>query len=642
MAIRETDLIAPQLFGEINKSLGNSLRILDSKDSVIGREEELKQLRVVTNKKERPVACAVGGQGAGKSALVSAYKNELEEQGIRTEVFQLKVGEMADDPDQLKARMNTLLEQMKRYKDEALKKDANAEIILFIDEVHMVISIFGEGSKIGGDLLKESLARAEEFINVITATTFDEYQSYIVHDKALSRRLNKITINETSPPLTFNILKDWLYKQSIDENNKERIDYTKWVSDDILKQIIHANRAYQENEYEPAKSIDVLSSVISDSEVYKEPITKETLARVFRIQYNIDIGFSVDPDKVMEVFKSRIKGQPFATEEYRKMIEQIAFQLYPDSNAPRGVMLAIGTTGSGKTEACKALAYALFGDDKAFVNISMTDYADEDGDIRIRKKIGEDVSRNPFTIVLLDEVEKASQRVINVLLPILDEGTVVYHSKGRDNTVAEHRVSLKNTIIIATSNAGVKVMEKIQQADDMKYVGEELTEEMEISVQNMMSDVRIGLENVMKPEFLARFKSIIPFRTLDDDTLLEIADLQLSNTLGRIYDVKGIYVDRPPAQEWIYSDTKMKIDEISMYVVKERMGDETNTGQKGAREIQNVLADILNKIIRASRRNPHCKKFKLTTNGKCRFANRDTVEMRGLIRVEPVDEFRSA
>lgn len=642
MASRETQLLAPQLFGEINKSLGNSLRILDSKDSVIGREEELKQLRVVTNKKERPVACSVGGQGAGKSALVSAYKNELEEQGIRTEVFQLKVGEMADDPDQLKARMNTLLEQMKRYKDEALKVDPHAEIILFIDEVHMVISIFGEGSKIGGDLLKESLARAEEFISVITATTFDEYQSYIVHDKALSRRLNKITINETSPSLTFNILKDWLYKQSNDENNKERVNYTKWVSDDILKQIIHANRAYQENEYEPAKSIDVLSSVISDSEVYKEPITKETLARVFRIQYNIDIGFSVDPDKVMEVFKSRIKGQPFATEEYRKMIEQIAFQLYPDSNAPRGVLLAIGTTGSGKTEACKALAYALFGDDKAFVNISMTDYADEDGDIRIRKKIGEDVSRNPFTIVLLDEVEKASQRVTNVLLPILDEGTVVYHSKGRDNTVSEHRVSLKNTIIIATSNAGVKVMEKIQQADDMKYVGEELTEEMEISVQNMMSDVRIGLESVMKPEFLARFKSIIPFRTLDDDTLLEIADLKLSDTLKRIYDVKGIYVDRPSAQEWIYSDTKMKIDEISMYIVKERMGDETNTGQKGAREIQNVMNDILNKIIRASRRNPHCKNFKLTTNGECGFANRDTVEMRGLIRVEPVDEFRSA
>lgn len=633
--VSDSNLLAPELFGKINAELGDSLVPLESKDNVIGREDEIKQMRVVLNKKERPVVCLVGGQGTGKSAIAGSYKNRLESQGKHVEMFQLRIGEMADDPDKLKARMNTLLEKMKEYKDEALKIKPDAKIFLFIDEVHMVVSIFGEQSKIGGDLLKESLARAEEFIGVITATTFDEYQSYLIHDKALSRRLNRISINETSPSLTLKILKNWLAKESKPDGR----DYTKMIDTHLLKRIIQANRAYQENEYEPAKSIDVLSSVISDSEIYDEPITEKTLGRVFKAQYNIEIGFNIDPDKVMRIFRSRIKGQPLATAEYERMIREIAFQLYPDYNKPRGTLLSVGTTGTGKTEACKVLALALFGDKDDFIKISMTDYGDEDGDRRIRQKIGEEVSRKPFNILLLDEVEKASNRVINVLLPILDEGSVVYQTRGRDGTMVEHKVSLKNTIIVATSNAGVKVLQKIQEADDIKFTGEELTEEMEIQANNVISDIRQSLEaeKTMKPEFLARFGGIVPFRTLEVESLLEIARNQLDELIQRIYDVKGLWVTLPPDKDWSDYGTKMVIDAISMYIVRERMDDETNAGQKGAREIENVIRkDILSKIIYASDKHPYCDEFKLLTNGKSSFEDKHTAEKHGLIRVEPV------
>src|SRR5699024_9118017 len=186
----ENQLLKPELFNEINENLGGALTVLESNNTVLGRDNELNLLRVVLNKMERPVALLLGGQGKGTSVLVRDYMNHLKAEGHHVEVFQLKVGVMGDNNDLLKARMNSLLEELKRYKEEAHKADPNAKIILFIDEVHTVVSVFGKGSKIGGDLLKESLAESEKFIEVVTATTAKEYRDYIAGDLALDRRLN--------------------------------------------------------------------------------------------------------------------------------------------------------------------------------------------------------------------------------------------------------------------------------------------------------------------------------------------------------------------------------------------------------------------------------------------------------------------
>ncbi|NMK99761.1 ATP-binding protein, partial [Staphylococcus capitis] len=121
-------ILCPDLFKKINEDLGNSLTILESNKTVIGREEEMNAMKVILNKKERPVAFLVGGQGTGKSALARAYMNDLKSEGIHVEMFQLKIGMMGSDANELKARMNILLEKMKEYKDEALKKDSQAKI----------------------------------------------------------------------------------------------------------------------------------------------------------------------------------------------------------------------------------------------------------------------------------------------------------------------------------------------------------------------------------------------------------------------------------------------------------------------------------------------------------------------------------
>lgn len=631
-------LLKPELFNKINKNLGGSLTVLDSDKTVIGRDEELNALRVILNKKERPVGLLLGGHGTGKSVLARAYRNHLKSQGFHVEMFQLKVGLMGRDSDQLKARMNSLLEELKHYKEEALKIDPKAKIILFIDEVHMVISVFEEGSKLGGDLLKESLAEAEKFVQVITATTNKEYIDYIAGDKALDRRLNRIAINETSPSLTFNILKDWLVK--ITKDDEDGKDYTRMIDDSLLKRIIESNRIYNEDDFEPAKSIDVLSSVISDSEVYNEPPSELTLTRVLKTQYNIQMGFDFDPDKVIETFKSQIKGQPLATAEYERIIRKIAFNLYPDKDQARGRILSVGATGTGKTASCKALAFGMFGDPEAFELISMTDYSDRNGAQRLLERMGKILDQDPNSIILLDELEKGSDEAINVLLPVLEEGRVRYETEGRDGTITDHNKKMSNAIIIATANAGAELLEEIQNADDEEYTGEVLTKELKIKSRDMVAQVEktIG-EHVLKPELISRFDSVIPFRVLEDDTLLDIATKQLQQLLQRIYDKKGIHIKLPPDKDWSETSRPHYSNAVSMYIVKERMGDTTSAGSKNARQIAKIIEqDIESEIIETlgKKENAGITKYEIDTDGESYFENKDITEARGMIVVKPL------
>ncbi|WP_373194615.1 AAA family ATPase, partial [Mycobacterium marinum] len=261
----------------------------------------------------------------------------------------------------------------------------------------------------------------------------------------------------------------------------------------------------------------------------------------------IELGFSLDPYKIMEYFKSKIKGQPFATSEYERIIKKIAFQLYPDSQKPRGTILAVGTTGTGKTEACKTLAYAIHKDRNKYINISLTDYSDEDGARRMLEHIGQELDEDANSIILLDEIDKGTDECINAMLPLLDEGRVKYETVGRDRTPTEHTSQANTAIVIATSNAGAELMEKIQDADDEAYLGEELTSELKIKARDIKKTLG---KNIFRPEFVARFDSVIPFRTLEDDTLLDIAHKQLTELLQRLYDVKDIYIQLPPKKDW--------------------------------------------------------------------------------------------
>lgn len=1001
------NMALPDLFNEINKDLGYALKPMESKDNVVGRENELIDLSIIMRRRETQVALLLAPAGTGKTALVGSWKNKKEASRDYVEVFQLEIG-LLGGGDILKRRMSTLLPKMKQYKDKLQEVKPNADVVLFIDEIHKVISTFGESTKIGGDLLKESLARAEEYVKVITATTPEEYNSYIAQDKPLARRFKTVRIQEVTPKVTLMILKNWLKTHS-----EPGEDLTSRVSESILKSIIIANRDYREGYYEPAKSIDVLTSLIARSDELGRNIDYSLLAEVFKKEYTIDLEFNVDPKKVMDTIKGRVLGQPLAIEMIQSTVEEIAFGLYEGAKRPRSTMIFPGTTGSGKsvdnnelvpiytkegkldykrhgdlkigdyvynrlgkpvritgvypqgkkrayrvtfrngasvvcndehlwtykhssgngsqhwkttelknlvdkgisrvdkrgrtihkfkvptneaiesepinyqthpylvgafigngslmndtlvlssndkfvdnkigkilespellynkhsydvifrlpknkrhglnhnrmnyhvkdifehlpeiyqkksheksipsiykqgsieqrwdliqglfdtdgsisksgtryrlrydttspqlaedikevlaslgfmstitshqrdtregiqhceytvivksgnkdkylffstpkkkdvafeaqnlvkkrekqfdaigiervedlgtesemqcimvddlehlycvtkdfivthnTEMAKALCEGITGDEKNLVVLSMTDYSDDNSEVRFRQVLGEAVGNNMSAVVLLDELEKASRAVRNVLLPVLDEGTVEYHREGADGRNVLQHVSLKNTIIIATSNAGAEALSVMNRYNEDEYTGEEATDEMIQKSRDISKTVTEALgAHGMSPEFIARFDNMVPFLTLHRKTLIRIARKQLEDMLHMLYTKKHIRVTLPPDKDWSKSGTKIVSDAISMYIVIERMSDETDAGKNGAREIRKVIkSEILSRIIRAYFEYPNVKEFELHTNGQTRFEVTDSASKEGLIRVRPKEE----
>lgn len=1001
------NIALPDLFDEINESLGYALKPMESKDNVIGRDKDLTNLSIIMRRRETQVALLLAPAGTGKSALVGAWKNKKEKSDNYMEVFQLEIG-LLGGGETLKRRMVTLLPKMKQYKDKLREKNPNADVVLFIDEVHKIISTFGESTKIGGDLLKESLARAEEYVKVITATTPEEYNSYIAQDKPLKRRFKTVRLQEVTPKVTLEILKNWLKKHA-----EPGEDLPSRVSDSLLRSIIIANRTYREGEYEPAKSIDVLTSLIARSDETGRAIDYSLLSELFKVEYTIDLSFDIDPKKVLDNIKRRVLGQPLAIEMIQSTIEEIAFGLYEGAKRPRSTMIFPGTTGTGKscnnstlvpiytkegkldykrhgdlkvgdyvynrlgkpvkvtgvypqglqreyrvtlrngasvicndehlwtykhgggnggkqwkttelknlidkgisrvdktgrtvhkfkvptneaieskpieyqthpylvgafvgngslmhdalilssndkfvdnkigkilespelfynkcsydvvfrlpeykrqglhrsrinyhakdifghlpeiyqkksheksipsiykqgsieqrwdliqglfdtdgsidksgsryrlrydttslqlaedikevlaslgfmstiasyqrdsregtqnreymvrvkaqnkdkhlffstpkkkdvaleaqnlvkkrekkfdaigiesvedlgtesemqcimvddpehlycvtkdfivthnTEMAKALCEGITGDEMNLIIISMTDYSDDNSEVRFRQVLGEAVSNNMSAVVLLDELEKASKSVRNVLLPVLDEGTVEYHREGADGRMVLQHVSLKNTIIIATSNASADALNVMNRYNEDEYTGEKATDEMIQKSRDISKTVTEALgADGMSPEFIARFDNMVPFLTLHRKTLIRIARKQLEDMLHMIYVKKHIRVTLPPDKDWSKSGTKIVSDAISMYIVIERMSDETDAGKNGAREIRKIIkSEILSRIIRAHFEYPNVKEFELHTNGLTRYEVTDSASKEGLIRVIPKEE----
>lgn len=648
--MNEVDNRITNVLNEANEQLGGALSLIEAKDNVVGREREVIDLQMILARRDTPVALLLAEAGVGKTALVSYLRYILEKrEGRNHYIFQLEVGLLGQEgTNELAARLNQLLVIMKKMKDEIHKFDPDADVILFIDEVHTVVSIFGVGSKIGGDLLKTTLARAEEYVDIITATTPDEYNTYISGDKPLSRRFKTLMLPEVTPRQTVDILRNWLKQKS-----KAHEDLTKVVSDRILKRIVKANKTYREQFSEPAKSIDVLSSLIARHDITNEQIDDKLLGEVFRVQYNVDLNFDIDPMEAMDIIKKRVLGQPLALRAIETAIKRIAFRADDSRKQPRGTFMFAGTTGTGKTEMAKAMSEAIFGSEQSMIKLSMTDYSHENADPEFRRDFGKRVTQNPSAVVLLDEIEKADVRILNSLLPMLDEGNFHYSDVGVDGAKLRYTVSLKNAIIILTSNAGSEALSDINRLSREKYVGESADEDMVAGSRELNTKVEEALGSKLKPEFLQRFQAIVPFVALNHNTLLRIANMQLEKLLKMIYVEKNIIVRLPPPRNfsrfgfkpedgysYIDESGNMRLfDEITMYIVLEAMASSSEANKNGARMIRKVIdTDIYPKIIDAYYEHRNDDVFYLRTNGKTRFETNEDAITKGAVIVKAHSE----
>lgn len=626
---------ANEFFEEMNKELGYSLtQLYEPKHNVIGRDSELHQLDILMQRPLTPIALLIGLAGAGKTAIVETWLKMQKQKNKNVVLLSLALGAMSSDGNTiLQKRMESLMPKLKEYQDILREQDPNTEVVLFIDEVHMVVSIFGKGSKLGGDLLKTSLARS--YVKVIAATTRIEYDSYIANDAPLARRFKNLAINEVNKTVTKQILQDsWLATYFYNESDV-RID------DKLLDKIIEANRLYRPQFAEPAKSIDILESAIAIHKVEKVDINEDIINRIFDEQYNITLNFQANFDHVYQTILNRVMGQPMALYTVGQAIKKLAFQLDNFSNRPKSTMLFIGSSGVGKTEMTKALAEGLYDNPNKYKTFNMADYALANTSPIFRSELGKTVSHDSTVIILLDEMEKAHKNVMQDLLAILDEGIVRHNEVGADGYLITHEVSLKNTIVIATSNVAANLFKDVNQYSRLRTT---ITQEnmnkysasLKQEYRDLENDIHDALRDAFSPEFVGRFSNIVPFYALHETTLIEICHRSIMKLIKQLNSrPEGYNVKVREPMKWSYGGYDLVASELTMYVCFELANiDDSNFG--GARAIKRYIDnEIFPNILDAILDNPDKRRFFVHTNGKCSFENPNFQVGLGDIVVEP-------
>lgn len=557
-------------------------------DPVIGREDEIKRVIQILSRRSKNNPCLIGEPGVGKTAIAEGLalkivNGEVPELLLNKTIYSLDLTSMVAGT---KYR-GDFEERIKKAMDEVIE---NKDVILFIDEIHNIMGAgAAEGAVDAANILKPSLARGE--IQVIGATTISEYRKNIEKDAALERRFQPVTVGEPTEEETVAILKGlrdkyeahhkvkitddaiesavklssryindrFLPDKAIDlvdeaasvvrlnaytlpQNLKDMEDEIKRLDaemqDAVTNQEFESAATLRDKENELKKLLDEEKTKWKNSSSHEaKAVTSEEIAQVVSSWTGVPVAQLTKEESerllnMEEILHKRIVGQDKAVSAISKAIRRGRVGL-KNPNRPIGSFIFLGPTGVGKTELCKSLAEAMFGDENAIVKLDMSEYMEKH---TVSKLIGsppgyigfdeggqltEKIRRKPYSVVLFDEIEKAHPDVFNMLLQILEDG-VLTDSQGR-------RVSFKNTIIIMTSNVGASKI-----TDEKQALGFGQSDGKPLSIEEL---VMPDLKRTFKPEFLNRLDDIIVFNQLDEDDIKEIARRMLKSLQKRTEDL---------------------------------------------------------------------------------------------------------
>lgn len=583
-------------------------------DPVVGREDEIARAIQILSRRTKNNPCLVGEPGVGKTAIV---------EGLALRIAQGQVPETVRGKRVLMLDLSGMVAGSK-YRgefEERIKKVIRevteaGNILLFLDEIHTLIGAGGaEGAIDASNILKPSLARGE--IQLIGATTLEEYRKYVEKDAALERRFQPVTVEEPTEEETVGILKGIVsrYEQhhqvGITEgaleaavklssryiNDRRLPDKAIDVMDEAaaavrlermespdadgdltarIKELdLHLEEAIRSGEYEQAgiwkKEQDELLSRYERRQKRLEKkrekelpeVTAEDIAKVISVWTKVPVSRLTEKEgerllKLESILHKRVIGQEEAVSAVARAMRRGRVGLQ-DPKRPIGSFLFLGPTGVGKTELSKALAEAMFGSENALIRVDMSEYMEGHS---VSKMIGsppgyvgfddggqlsEKVRRNPYSVVLFDEIEKAHPDVFNILLQVLDDGHIT-DSRGR-------KVSFKNTVIIMTSNAGA------QRIVEPKNLGFAVKEDARKSYERMKSGVMEEVKRLFKPEFLNRIDEVIVFHQLTGADMKQIITLLSGSLIRRCREQMDIRLTLTAAlKDHIvekYSDLKM-------------------------------------------------------------------------------------
>lgn len=549
-------------------------------DPVIGRDKEIKRVIEILNRRNKNNPVLIGEPGVGKTAVVEGLANaivagDVPSKLMNKEVILLDVASLVSGTGirgQFEERMKQLIKELQERKN----------TILFIDEVHTIVGAgSAEGSMDAGNILKPALARGD--LQMIGATTLKEYRT-IEKDAALERRFQPVTVSEPSTKETLTILNGLKPKYEdfhevvyspealtaavelsaryiqdrhlpdkaidlMDEvGSKYNLSIEKLDENTVSERVAHLedekNQALQMEDYEKAAKVRDEITRLEENKT-SNSFSERPVIQASDIQAIIEEKTGIPVGRLQEDEQSKMKnlernltgkviGQEDAVKKVAKAIRRSRVGL-KSKNRPIGSFLFVGPTGVGKTELGRTLARELFGTTEAMIRLDMSEFMEKHS---VSKLIGsppgyvgheeagqltEKVRRNPYSIILLDEIEKAHPDVQHMFLQILEDGRLT-DSQGRT-------VSFKDTVIIMTSNAGA--------TDTEASVGFNTTTETKLEKG---SDILAKLGAYFKPEFLNRLDSVIEFKSLEKDDLVQIIDLMLVD-LNEMLAQEGVTID---------------------------------------------------------------------------------------------------
>ncbi|WP_430521975.1 ATP-dependent Clp protease ATP-binding subunit [Ligilactobacillus salivarius] len=603
----------------------------DQIDPVVGRDNEIKRVVQILSRRTKNNPVLLGEPGVGKTAVAEGFSQKIVNGEVPDNLKNKRV--MMLDMGSLVAGTKYRGEFEDRLKKiiEEIREDGN--VILFIDEMHTLIGAGGaEGAIDASNILKPALARGE--VQVIGATTLNEYQKYVEADAALERRFASVTINEPTPEVALTILKGLRPKyekhhqlQITDEalesavklskryiasrflpdkaidlmdeaaarvriNNAQKVDKVSAIKKKLSELSQEKTEALLKEDFEKAAEIrneelkiqEKLEKQIQrdkdeeDSNNYRVKVTAEDIAEVVSEWTGVPVTQinRSEGDRLIRLEKilhNRVIGQDEAVEAVSKAIRRARSGL-KDPTRPIGSFMFLGPTGVGKTELAKALAEAMFGSEDSMIRIDMSEYMEKYTTSRLigsppgyvgydeGGQLTEKVRNNPYSVVLLDEVEKAHNDVFNILLQVLDDGFLT-DSKGR-------KVDFRNTIIIMTSNLGATALR------DEKSVGfgaKDVSDDYEA----MAAKVRETLKKTFRPEFLNRLDETVVFHSLNKEEIHQIVKLMAKNIIDRIKE----------------QNINLKITPAAIDIVAEAGFD----AEYGARPIRRVLQDKIEDLL---------------------------------------------
>lgn len=603
-------------------------------DPVIGRENEIQETAEILSRRTKNNAILVGDAGVGKTAVV---------EGLAQAIVAGKVPETIQDKEIYSIDLSSL-EAGTQYRgsfEENIKQlveevKAAGNIILFFDEIHQILGTGATGGEDGGkglaDIIKPALSRGE--LSVIGATTQDEYRNTILKNAALARRFNDVVINEPTAADTLRIL------QGVKELYEKHHHVV--LPDDVLKAAVDYSIQYIPQRTLPDKAIDLIDMTAAhlaaknsqtdvetlDQRLKKLEAAKEAAIKAEDFTKAADIKKSIEETKkkIKETdqkekitatiddvaqsverltgipvsdmgandierlknldkrLKNKVIGQDEAVEMVAKAIRRNRAG-FSEGNQPIGSFLFVGPTGVGKTELAKQLALDMFGNENAIIRLDMSEYADRTA---VSKLIGtsagyvgyednantltERVRRNPYSIVLLDEIEKADPQVLTLLLQVMDDGRL---TDGQGNVI-----NFKNTIIIATSNAG--------------FGNEALSGDKQRD-QSLMDK----LAPFFRPEFLNRFNGIVEFSHLTKQDLSQIVELMLAD-VQKTLAKKSIKLEvTKAAKDWLMEqgyDEAMGARPLRR-VIEQQIRDKVTDFYLDHLDVKNLKADLVDDEI---------------------------------------------